>query len=186
MQLCKLIWPDLRTLCRVHTSIPALKTNELLSTWCVDVNNCIMPYSWRDSSVAERSKLWLTDKPRLLLFCFSVLFHMYEALQQTQNKLFWFCFGFVLELFCFSCKSRFKPVFCVQMASAPCENFVLRKAFVDGIHRGYICMHALVWQSVCRWTWISHSCPCRCHTWESVTYIPHAFSALEALWRCAM
>jgi len=24
---------------------------------------------------------------------------MYEALKQTQNKLFWFCFGFVLGLF---------------------------------------------------------------------------------------
>jgi len=48
----------------------------------------------------------LTDKPRLLLFCFSVLFHMYEALKQTQNKkfcfvlgLFWICFGFVLRCF---------------------------------------------------------------------------------------
>jgi len=53
---------------------------------------------------------WLTDKPRLLLFCFSVLFHMYEALKQTQNKkicfvlgLFWIFFA----MFCFSCKSRF-------------------------------------------------------------------------------
>jgi len=44
----------------------------------------------------------LTDKPRLLLFCFSVLFHMYEALKQTQNKkivLFWVCFGFVSRRF---------------------------------------------------------------------------------------
>jgi len=43
--------------------------------------------------------LWLTDKPRLLLFCFSVLFHMYEALKQTQNKTILFRFGFVLRCF---------------------------------------------------------------------------------------
>ena len=30
--------------------------------------------------------LWLADKPRLLLICFSVLFHMYEALKQNWNK----------------------------------------------------------------------------------------------------
>jgi len=46
--------------------------------------------------------LWLTDKPRLLLFCLRILFHMYEALKQTQNKTILI----VLGLFCFSCKSR--------------------------------------------------------------------------------
>ena len=65
---------------------------------------------------------WLADKPRLLLFCFSVLFHMYEALKQTQNKMFWACFAFVLDLFwncfalfCFSCKS------CLRYKTIPCH-----------------------------------------------------------------
>ena len=77
----------------------------------------------------------MTVKRRLLLFCFSVLFHMYDALKQTQNKLFWFCFGFVLDLFwncfalfCFSCKSRFS---CEDIARRSYAMVPRRRIFGD-------------------------------------------------------
>jgi len=40
---------------------------------------------------------WLADKPRLLLICFSVLFHTYEALKRNRN---------VKSQFYFTCKRR--------------------------------------------------------------------------------
>jgi len=91
-------------------STPALMNKRDSLMWCVDAHAvCIIFYYvilTRQQCCSAKLILWLTDKPRLLLFCFSVLFHMYEALKQTQNKkfcfvlgLFWICFGLVLRCF---------------------------------------------------------------------------------------
>ena len=77
--------------------------------WCIAVDECSLYYVMltRQQCCWAKVILWLTDKPHLLLFCFSVLFHMYGALKQTQNKKF--CF--VLELFCIVLLKKMPIVF---------------------------------------------------------------------------
>jgi len=54
------------------------------------------------SRLPERSFFWLTDKPRLLLFCFSVFVSHVNTLKQNWNKTISLKQNIVLRLFCFS------------------------------------------------------------------------------------
>jgi len=127
MQLCNLIWRALRTLYRVGLSIPALKANEFHKRGARCYFGVMLT---RQQCCWAKLILWLTDKPRLLLFCFSVLFHMFEAPKQSQNNKKLFCFGFVLDLlwicfalFCFTVVAAL--LFMTQYSTLPNALFVL-------------------------------------------------------------
>jgi len=98
---------------------------------------------------------WLADKPRLLLICFHVPFHMYEALKQNWNKTISIkkCASFVLARlmgqYCFAgWRLSSSVVICntagvraVWMVGAPvagrvggCEADTARRASTDTFH----------------------------------------------------